>query len=254
MKKINSISKASITGFFITAITFVILPLLIIPAEHRSEYFWLKILWAEVLAVLAWGYLGGGIQAILYSSIRINKSAAVIPALGITVAFYILVSLIFLIYGSFAFDNSFVNRYQLALQVFITFLFLITNIGLYTVAVIASKDSKTISPEIITPDRLSVMIQSEENRISMIPDITKEMKLFLQALKSLREKILYSLPSIQIIEDDHQYLNFVEQVNTFLSSVKKCSDGLSIKENGLKEKAEYLLRQTELIAANFKNR
>lgn len=250
--KTDNISKASIVGFFITAITVVILPLLIIPAEHRSEYFWFKILWVEVLAALAWGYLGGGIQSILYSSTQGNRSVALIPALGITVFFYIGLSLIFLISSSFSSGNSLLYRYHLALQVFITFLFLVTNVGLYTTAIIASKDSKTFSAEVETPEQLSVMLQSEESRFSIIPETTKEVKLFIQLLKSLREKISYSLPTIQIIGDDPQYLDFVKQVNTFIDSAQNCNDESAIKENGLREKAESLLRNVDVIAANSK--
>ena len=250
--KTDNISKASIVGFFITAITVVILPLLIIPAEHRSEYFWFKILWVEVLAALAWGYLGGGMQSILYSSTQGNRSAALIPALGITVFFYIGFSLIFLLSSSYSSDNSWLNRYHLALQVFITFLFLITNIGLYTIAIITSKDSKTFSSEVKTPEQLAVMLQSEETRLSIIPEATKEVKLLIQSLKSLREKISYSLPTIQIMGNDPQYIDFVGQVNTFIGSVKNCSDELALKKNGLREKAESLLRHVDVIAANSK--
>jgi len=250
--KTDSISKASIAGFFITAITVVILPLLVIPAEHRSEYFWFKILWVEVLAALAWGYLGGGIQAVLYSAIQGDRSAAVIPALGITVFSYIGLSLMILLSSSFASDNSWVNRYHLALQIFITFLFLITNVGLYTTAVIASRDSKTFSSDVKTPEQLAVMLNAEESRLSGIAEVTKDVKVFIQSLKSLREKISYSLPSIQIIGDNPQYLNFVRQVNNFIDSAKNCSDESAINKTGLRETAESLSRQVDVIAASSK--
>ncbi len=250
--KTDNISKASIAGFLITAITVVILPLLVIPAEHRSEYFWFKILWVEVLAALAWGYLGGGIQSILYSSVKGNRSAAVIPALGLTVFSYIGLSLMILISSSFLPDNSWVHRYHVAFQVFITFLFLIINIGLYTSAVIASRDLKTFSPEVKTPQQLAVMLQSEESRLSSIAEVTKDIKVFMQSLKSLREKISYSLPSIQIVGDNPQYLDFVGQVNAFISAARNCSDESAIEKNGLRDIAESLSRQVDVIAANTK--
>ncbi len=129
---------------------------------------------------------------------------------------------------------------------------MITNIGLYTIAIITSKDSKTFSSEVKTPEQLAVMLQSEETRLSIIPEATKEVKLLIQSLKSLREKISYSLPTIQIMGNDPQYIDFVGQVNTFIGSVKNCSDELALKKNGLREKAESLLRHVDVIAANSK--
>lgn len=249
---IGPISKAAIVGFLVTAVTVVILPLVVVPTAQQSEYFCLKVLWVEVLSVLAWAYLGGGIQFVIRSSIQDNRSAAVIPALGIAIFLYIGLSLFFLLSSSLAPENACLSRYHLARQIFIAFLFAVTTIGLYSAAVIASKGAKTFSPEVRTPEQLAALLLAEETRLSI--GATKETKLLIQSFKTLREKISYSLPSIQIIGSDPQYLDFAGQMTALIESVRTCSDESVLKESELRAKADNLLHQADLVAASLKNR
>lgn len=246
------ISKPIIVCGIITALTIVILPIIVIPVEHRSKYFWVNVLWVEVLAILIWCYLGWGTKIIIQSAEKGGRSAALLPALGISIFTYASLSLFFIISSSLMPDNVWLSSYHLARQIVLIFLFLVVSIGLYFAAKIAEQDSKSFSSTFRSPEQLPVLIQIEEVRILKMPENGDEISSFLKSLKSLREKISYSLPSIQVIGSDSQYRNFVEHVESFTVSINKCNDKVELSRNNLREEAEYLIRQVDIIASSFK--
>lgn len=248
----GGLSKAAIAGFLITAITVIILPIVVVPANFRSEYFWIKILWTEYLAIIVWCYIGWAPTVISLSSKQEKgQEAAVVPGVGVVIFFYVGVSLFFLLSSAYAPDNEWLSRFQLARQIISTLIFFVICIGFYKVAKTANQDNISAPPDVKTPEQLAVELRAEESRIQNITGEALEIKQFAQTYKSLREKINYSLPSINNIGNDPQYADFISQVNDLVNSVQRCEDAASLKQAELREKAANLISQIDIISARF---
>lgn len=251
MKKV-AVSNAVIAGFLITAVTTVILPIILVPAQNRSEYFWVKVLWAEVLFFVAWGFIAWAPQSIYRSSQHGSRQAAIVPGVGVSVFLYVGFSLFFLLSSSLAPDNEWLSRFHLARHVIATAIFLIVSIGLFTIGRNAEPDAATIPSDVKTPEQLAIIMQSEESRITNITGEVAAVKKFAQTYKSLREKISYSLPDISIIGNDPQYADFISKINSLVHSVRNCGSEDMLKQDRLQEQTDYLMSQVDVLASRVK--
>ncbi len=109
---------AVVTSIAVTAITHVI-----VPADHRSQYFMVKLLWAEFLVMAFWSYVAVYWRAYPEGSVRSGATVRTVPGMGLVTFLYVASSALALVVFSLAGDSDAVNRAHLAAQILMTALF-----------------------------------------------------------------------------------------------------------------------------------
>jgi hypothetical protein len=258
--KTSAISKASVVGFLITAITIAVLPMLIVQPENRSEYFWQRILWTEFLAIIFWVFQGNFIAVVFPTGKDSKGLAGMLPSLGIVITFYTTASLILLLVHAWYPNNEVLNHFHLPAQVVIAAIALLTSIFLTYSLPAPGYDAEPIPRELKSPSELGMLLHTEEDRFSpsgLKGNIQDEVISLYNAIKSLREKLIYSLQGVGAIGTNQNYIGFVKDVQTF------CQDISSLDWSNEQPKtlfvqfinqADQLKRRVDLIADSLKRR
>jgi len=252
--------KPSIAGFIIIAIVIAVLPLLIVQPENRSGYFWHRILWAEFLNIIVWAFQGNWV-AILFPTRKDSKRlAGMFPALGIVIILYACASLALLVAHSWYPNYDILNRFHLPAQVIVAALALLTSIFMSYSPPAHSHDAEPIPQGVQSPSDLGALLRAEEERFSptsLKGNAQDEEKRLHDALKSLREKIIYSLPGAGAIGKNESYISFAKAVQIF------CQDVSALNSSNEQSKtlflqainqADQLKRKVDLIIDNLKRR
>ena len=223
----------AIVGFITTSLAIIVVPLVLVHAADRSPYFWWRIAWADFLALLAWSSLGG----LLYASTAIRsmpRIAGVVPAYDLVVMTYAALSFALLVCFAWLDPTDGPNRIHMAIQVVLLASVVIAAALLYLPAHYAtvrtshdaSGDQGTRS--VRRPFELAAQLRSEEERFATpgnsgaIFDADRSLH---QALKSLREKITYSLDGVAGVEDDPEYDKLAVRVVGACSSLSAIQAG-----------------------------
>lgn len=220
-RSLMGIITATIIGFIVTSITIISVPLILTEPALRSPHFWQRIAWTEFLAALVWAYIGGFFSLVIPKNRSIRGLGAVLPALGIIIFFYAASSFILMMIAAYFPQFSSLN---MALQLYRAAGLVIIVIFLFFSWITGVADSHPIPPGIYTPKELIISLQREEkvllsqrNLISS-SEIVDKIHALQISLKTLREKIQYSIPHAGRIGANNGYIDFSNAVN------KLCED------------------------------
>jgi hypothetical protein len=106
-----------VVGFVATVLAILAVPVVLVPPESRSAYFWLRIVWAEFLATIVWAYLGGFAGAGLSADKGERGQGGMLRAIGVTAVTFAVISGALLIGDACLPDSSPLNRVHLAIQI-----------------------------------------------------------------------------------------------------------------------------------------
>lgn len=84
---------AALTGLLASGIGILSVALTFVPQAHRSDYFWYRVVWAEVLVALIWGYIGTFVLSTFSKKWKAKGMGGVFPSLGIVITLYAAASL-----------------------------------------------------------------------------------------------------------------------------------------------------------------
>ena len=245
-------------SYIVLAIAIMLMPIVLIPKGSRSDYFWLRILWTEFLAFLVWCYFGGFFSIFLSKDQDSRRIGEIYPSLGIIVLVYAVVSFLLMILSISFEGNQTLNRIHISAQILITAIALITYVSLYLAIPTAESDAEPIPKGIKKPDELSALLFKNEERLrSTFTSGTSsdDIRNLFEAIKSLREKIKYSLQHVGAIGQSEEYLQFTEEVldlNARLSSLEYSGEE-NVKEiENTFNLTNSLLREVGLIINSLK--
>ena len=194
----TKITVASLIGFAVTIITIVLVPLILTDQTSRSPFFWQRIAWTEFLAALIWAYLCGFFSLVIPKNRSIRGLGAVLPALGVVIFFYSLTSFILMMIAAY-FPQ--LHSLNMASQVYRAAGLIIIMVFLFFSWVSGTADAESIPEGVHSPKELTISLQSQENALSAqhnnpLPSEQKDtVNILRNSLKSLREKIQYSMES-----------------------------------------------------------
>jgi len=221
IKSVMGIITATIIGFIVTSITIISIPLILTKPTMRSPFFWQRIAWTEFLAALVWAYIGGFFSLVIPKNRSIRGLGAVLPALGIIIFIYTASSFILMMIAAYFPQFSSLN---MASQVYRAAGLVIIVVFLFFSWITGIADSQPIPQGIHTPKELTIYLQQEENallsRRNLIDssEIVDKINALQISLKTLREKIQYSIPYAGRIGANNGYIDFSNAVN------KLCED------------------------------
>jgi hypothetical protein len=209
------ITAATLIGFAVTSIAIVLVPLILTDQTSRSAYFWQRIAWTEFLAILIWAYLGGFFSLVIPKNRSIRGLGAILPALGIAIFFYSISSFVLMMISAY-FPQ--LHSLYVASQVYKTAGLVIIIVLLFLSRVSGMVDTESIPEGVHSPKDLTISLQSQENVLSaqynypLLSDQKDKVNVLRNSLKSLREKIQYSIPHAGRIGSDNAYVAFSNEV------------------------------------------
>lgn len=218
------ITVATIIGFVVTSITIALVPLILTETASRSPFFWQRIAWTEFLAALIWAYIGGFFSLVIPRNRSVRGLGAVLPALGIAIFFYSISSFILMMIAAYF---PMVNSLNMASQIYRAAGLVIIVIFLFFSWISGMVDAEAIPEGVHTPKDLTISLQSQENALfaqqgfPTSSDLKDKVNTLRISLKSLREKIQYSIPHAGKIGSDAAYINFS---NAVIKLCEDCSD------------------------------
>lgn len=207
----KSIRIASLIGYAATAAVVFAVPVIMVHSGSRSEYFWWKILWAEVLALLVWGFLGGFFSYFLSGNKDSQDGiAGVIPALGSVIFLYSGISLILMLGHAWLPKKEIYDNLHLVAQIVILAGSAVICVFLYYAKSGASAGAPVFPAGVPSPFVLVALLKTAEDqfRSSGLADLK-------ESTKSLKEKINYVLASAGRINAMDEYIEFTQKVRAF---------------------------------------
>ena len=107
----------AVAGWAISALAILGVSTLLVTPEHRSPYFWHRILWAQFLAALVWAFVGSFVSNALLGRKAPRAEGGILPAFGFVVTAYAALSATLMLSHAFLPGNDFLNRFHLAGQI-----------------------------------------------------------------------------------------------------------------------------------------
>jgi len=225
-------SLAAIAGYAFTAVALVAIAVLVVPESVRSNEFWYRVAWLEVLLLICWGVLGGffvvsldgqrkfvGGLAPAFGSVLIGYSILSASLLGVTswmpaaeiLSTYHLPAPIVPIAELLA-------RYHLPLQIALA-------AGAFSILAIMSM---ALSAQVagtqtngITPIQLGSALAACEQTLAKGEVQNDSLAEAARALKDLRNAITHSLPQAGIFLASSGYIEFVSEVEAFCKLIDR---------------------------------
>lgn len=230
-----------IIGWVLTAIAIILIALIIVPQHNRSDSYWLKVFWTEILCLISWG-------SIFFYSFLFSKDDAssryggIAPTISIIVMTYSILSFLTMIVNSYI-SVDFVNRIHLVLQI-VLFVGAAISILFLSISRETAVSGQTFNRlKAITPKELKDILSFCESSIRN-PNFA-ELK---SNIKQLKETVQFSLNENASLSNMPQYQEFCIEIKNFSDSVSN----LMRDKNGDNDQVNFLIETAKKITANTK--
>ena len=226
-------------GWALSITAILAIPLIAFDAADRSPFFWHRVLWSAFLATLAWSIGGAFVIRATTRTVDVDRTAGVLPALGLLVMGYAAASFIVMLLFMLLSSGSSPSKAHLVIQVALASA---TGVICALISLARGSASSGISPPALgipSPPELASIIEDQEQRFK---DVGPESTDLSVELKRLRETVSYSLSRVGSITTSNRYQTFSIKVKLLCGS----SGSPRIDE------IQSLLREAKSIAAAHK--
>jgi len=251
MKKIP---VSSIMGYAATAFVVVFVPLVLIPEQSRSGQFWHRILWTEVLVLLVWGGWIGFFQHSAGRRLQGDDFGGVLPPLGLTILAYAILSFAAMMVHTFFARGEPADRAHLAVQILLAGgLIVLVSFFIFSHRA-AAEGTKRFQDRRLDPRPLAAYVGTLERVFRKHGQSSPDAGRMTDALRALREKLAYSLPSSGSIADNAEYLALAQDIQELATEISgRRPDDLSPEDaRALAARSEDLLRRVSGIQTSLK--
>ena len=245
MKNSRRIIFAGLTGYAITVIGVLGAGLLIIPEESRSNLFWPRMLWVAFLSLLTWGSLTCFLHGATLGREDQKRVMGILPATQMTLVTYATLSFLLMIVHSLIPVSDSGSRIHLMFQIGLAVVSGITFIFLTIASVSAANGLENTFESGLSPAGLCALLKEQESKISS----DSSAKSLEKIIKSLREKIQYSLPAVGTIGSSSTYHDFSKAIRNVCADLLKQNDMNSSELKGYQERFSELIRQVDGISS-----
>lgn len=244
----RSVPMAALAGYAVTAAVVVVIPMLLIPADQRSPYFWCKVGWAEFLTLVVWAYFGGSLALVVPSHARISGIGGILPSMGMVIVAYAVLSLVLVMVCSWPSTGHWAGQVLLlAAAVLLLLLLSFARSG-------AVAGAEPIPQGVAAPQDLAARLRMQEDRF-WTSAADSPGRALSDALKALRETLQYSLPHVGRIGRQPEYLAFSGQLEQYCTSLQgvgtNAESELMLK---FRDEAMQHRRQAEYLGSLLKTR
>ncbi len=221
-KSSKQILYGVIAGYLATSFTVVLIPIILIKPESRSDFFWFRIGWVELLTFLTWSVLGYQLIIILRPNQIKGSITGILPTIFLSVIIYSILSFGLIILSSYLPENSFVQRWHIVGQICLAFLLIVLVVSLYFSNIGAARTPDDSSPSISNPEKLVLLLKSTEERLNnLVIDYSQShLTEVIRHVKLLREKLYYSNLNNAIAENRVEYLELENDIRSLLKETE----------------------------------
>lgn len=211
--RIRNLSILHILSVLVSAITIVGISILIKPVNAGVD-FWYRVIWVEILNILFW-YSSKG----WFCDDRRSTDAAITPLNNNITTIYCIVSFFSMLLFAKVENSTSFNKWHLVIQLFLLALYILLILRIQLAAhfndkgVVNSKNIITEESPLVIADKIKMI----EKRVNSV-DIKQE-------LKTLREKLAYSLQDTLKTRSNMEYINLISDIRKTIFN----QDNISIK-------------------------
>jgi len=234
-----------IAGYIVMAIGVLAIAAIAIPSQDRSLYFWYKCVWTEVLLLVAWSpwfVFSFGVP----SSIR-RGWAGVLPASGMALGTYAGASFLLMVL------NPWSTRTEVAVQIGLAVILMILLLGLNSSRTGAMVGTEAVADPAHRPSSLAARLGAceESFRTRNAPTGANDL---VEALKSLREAIQYSISTAGVVAESADYRDLAQQTDQLCSEILSAPSEKvgSLNLDEFRNRAASLQRRVGLVSASLK--
>ena len=247
MQNRKSFTYSLFAGWFIVGISLVLVAAIIIPEDSRSDYFWYRIIWTEILNLLFWG--SAAFYVLMSGAQRdsVTRFGGVAPTISIVTALYAFLSFSVMAIHAFIPANDVANRVHWILQIMF-----LAIAGLSVVFLSISRAAATSGlgfdrTKALPPKELHDLLAVHES--SLRHSETRNLR---SNIKQLRETLIYSLNECASLADILDYQQLAREIQDFCASIAELSSASESpvdKLDALDESALALKSKIKLVSA-----
>ena len=248
MVRRNGVVAAALVGYLVTASAIVAIALLLVAPEQRSGWFWVVILWSSFLVLLRWLYVAGFMSLVYREWRTVPGLGGIMPAVGILITGYTGASYVLLLLAA-QLHSSATTRVFFVAQIALTATVLVLGVFIYFVRAGAIADTEAVPSGVRKPAELAARLKTEEDRLSHQDN--KDLRV---AVRSLREKIEYSIPHVGRVGTNAVYVDFAGGVQALCEEVSALNLQ-AVDRDHLQptlRRAESLRGQIEMLARSLR--
>jgi hypothetical protein len=242
----KAIKYSLIAGCFILSLAIVLIAPLLVPADSRSNYFWLRVVWTEVLNFLFWG---SALFYIIESNSQKNSGTSyggIAPTLLLIISAYIILSFSAMVLYALLFVGDLSNRVHWIAQIV---LFASTSFSI--VFILISRSTGTAGDtfdkeKAIAPKELHDLLAAQESFFR-----SPESQSLRSGIKQLRELLTYSISESTSLAESPEYQELSFEIKNFCISLTNLQESDTEKLSCLKETITKLVRKTKLVSTQM---
>jgi len=219
MKQGKAFKFFILAGWIITALAILLIASLAIPQESRSNYFWLRVFWTEMLCLLFWGSFAFNIWVSETQKDSVTRFGGIAPTISIVAATYAILSFSVMVVHSFISESNAAARWHLIIQilVFVVAALLVVLLSISRTA--ATSRLGFDKTKASTPKELHDLIAACES--SLHGSATNELRV---SIKQLRESLQYSLNESASLAELPDYQDLSRKIESLCVSIAELAD------------------------------
>jgi len=232
------------------AIAFI--AVLVIPEYSRSDYFFIRVIWTEVLNIILWSGVSFSLLTSAASKNHITRFGGISPITLVIASVYAILSFSLMMVHAFAPISDIANQIHWFFQILIfTVAFvLLVFLPLSSSAVITDFAVDVVKST--TPMELHDILLAQEKLLqNELNEHSRELRV---SIKQLREIIIYSLHGNEALKEFHDYHDLSDEVKSLSNAIADLNVfGYSDKNTdmyiALRQSAIALTTKSKLIAS-----
>ncbi|GEM_PF-2159699 len=249
MAKASTFRTTSILGLLISAAAVYFIAVISVPEDSRSEFFWYRLVWTEVLLLMIWSSFYLYFRATVDPLDHLKRMGGIAPTICIVVISYSVLSFISMMLHAFVNETNTGNRIHWIAQIVFLSGAALTVLSLYKAKVGASAGlnygSSTPSPsqlhDMLASCEASLTTKCKDESIS---ELTR-------GIKRLRESVKYSLNDSSSLANSQEYHLVCAGITELCQSMSSYSDASpNISVDDLISNTSSLLNQVKLASKN----
>lgn len=235
-----------LTAAAVSGVALGALGVILVPESSRSDYFWYRLLWAEMLNFIFWAGSGVYFTNSTTRNDATSRIGGIAPSVSFTTALYALISFFVMMAHSFFSGGDVADRIHLAVQV------ILLVVGSLVIIFLSISHAGTIDGlefdhiNAPPPKQLHDLLAFHE--ASLHGDATTTLK---GNLKLLREAVNYSLHqslTLAQLEEYRQLAREIEQLCQTISELPSTNTAPREGFNGLNDSAVSLKAKVKFVA------
>lgn len=248
MNEQRSFYYSIVAGWLIIALAIIFVAPLIVPYDHRSDYFWYRLIWTEILWLLFWLSLS------IYTTQKdsTTRFGGIAPTICLVVSTVTILSFTLMIASSSLPNYDPTGRWHMALQIIF---FAVAGLAVVFLSISragAAEDLRCPVQETPTPKQLHDLLALQESSLH-----TSSSTPLRNSIRRLRETLLHSLNESLSLYNHAEYRELSRDVLALrdsLAEITRANEQQFDSANSLTGSVTALTARVQLLATSLVKR